>query len=90
MRIRAMRMQIQSNLVIQVRDVQNEALKNDNLQNESLNGLEKSLELGADDVWKFKDRVWIPCFGNLRDLVLEEAHKSKYSIHPGSDKCTRT
>ena len=30
--------------------------------------------------------MWIPCFGNLRELILEEAHKSKYSIHPGSDK----
>ncbi|GJX89736.1 reverse transcriptase domain-containing protein [Tanacetum coccineum] len=25
-------------------------------------------------------------FGGLRDLVMHESHKSKYSIHPGSDK----
>ncbi|GKD72152.1 retrotransposon protein, putative, ty3-gypsy subclass [Tanacetum coccineum] len=29
---------------------------------------------------------WILCFGNLRALILHESHKSKYSIHPGSDK----
>ncbi|GJS34708.1 putative reverse transcriptase domain-containing protein [Tanacetum coccineum] len=29
---------------------------------------------------------WIPCFGNLRALIMHESHKSKYSIHPGSDK----
>ncbi|GJV04506.1 putative reverse transcriptase domain-containing protein [Tanacetum coccineum] len=29
---------------------------------------------------------WIPCFGNLRALIMDESHKSKYSIHPGSDK----
>nr|GEU46458.1 retrotransposable element Tf2 [Tanacetum cinerariifolium]GEV25795.1 retrotransposable element Tf2 [Tanacetum cinerariifolium] len=29
---------------------------------------------------------WIPCRGNLRELIMHESHKSKYSIHPGSDK----
>ncbi|GJV21817.1 putative reverse transcriptase domain-containing protein [Tanacetum coccineum] len=29
---------------------------------------------------------WLPLFGNLRDLIMHESHKSKYSIHPGSDK----
>ncbi|GJV95305.1 putative reverse transcriptase domain-containing protein [Tanacetum coccineum] len=32
------------------------------------------------------NRSWIPCFGNLRALIMHESHKSKYSIHPGSDK----
>ncbi|KAI3776448.1 hypothetical protein L1987_46233 [Smallanthus sonchifolius] len=32
------------------------------------------------------DRIWVPSFGNLRDLVMDEAHKSRYSIHPGADK----
>ncbi|GJW73034.1 putative reverse transcriptase domain-containing protein [Tanacetum coccineum] len=31
-------------------------------------------------------RVWLPLFGGLRDLIMLESHKSKYSIHPGSDK----
>ncbi|GJY25525.1 putative reverse transcriptase domain-containing protein [Tanacetum coccineum] len=29
---------------------------------------------------------WVPCFGDLRALIMYESHKSKYSIHPGSDK----
>nr|GEZ81746.1 putative reverse transcriptase domain-containing protein [Tanacetum cinerariifolium] len=29
---------------------------------------------------------WIPCYGNLRTMIMHESHKSKYSIHPGSDK----
>ncbi|GJZ63011.1 putative reverse transcriptase domain-containing protein, partial [Tanacetum coccineum] len=28
----------------------------------------------------------LPLFGGLRDLIMHESHKSKYSIHPGSDK----
>ncbi|GJZ86347.1 putative reverse transcriptase domain-containing protein [Tanacetum coccineum] len=34
----------------------------------------------------FGNRVWLPRFGRLRDLVMHDSHKSKYSIHSGSDK----
>ncbi|GJW75345.1 putative reverse transcriptase domain-containing protein [Tanacetum coccineum] len=34
----------------------------------------------------FEGRIWLPLFGGLRDLIMHESHKSKYSIHPGSDK----
>nr|GEU31398.1 reverse transcriptase domain-containing protein [Tanacetum cinerariifolium] len=33
-----------------------------------------------------KNRSWLPLFGNLRDLIMHESHKSEYSIHPCSDK----
>ncbi|GJS24333.1 putative reverse transcriptase domain-containing protein [Tanacetum coccineum] len=29
---------------------------------------------------------WLPCYGDLRTVIMHESHKSKYSIHPGSDK----
>ncbi|GJX39526.1 reverse transcriptase domain-containing protein [Tanacetum coccineum] len=29
---------------------------------------------------------WLPCFGDLRNVIMHESHKSKYSIHPGSNK----
>ena len=64
-RIRALRMQIQSNLIVQILEAQKKALKIDNLKYESLNGLEKNLELATNGVWKFKDRIWIPKFDNL-------------------------
>nr|GEX80481.1 reverse transcriptase domain-containing protein [Tanacetum cinerariifolium] len=31
-------------------------------------------------------RLWLPLFGGIRDMVMHESHKSKYSIHPGLDK----
>nr|GEU55607.1 putative reverse transcriptase domain-containing protein [Tanacetum cinerariifolium] len=31
-------------------------------------------------------QIWLPLFGGIRDLIMHESHKSKYSIHPGSDK----
>ena len=32
------------------------------------------------------NRIWVPLHGGLRELVLDEAHKSRYSIHPGANK----
>nr|GEZ77192.1 putative reverse transcriptase domain-containing protein [Tanacetum cinerariifolium] len=31
-------------------------------------------------------RSWLHCYGDLRTAIMCESHKSKYSIHPGSDK----
>ncbi|GJY30724.1 DnaJ protein P58IPK [Tanacetum coccineum] len=33
-----------------------------------------------------KGRAWIPKVGNLREIILDEAHRSRYLIHPGADK----
>ncbi|GJT36307.1 putative reverse transcriptase domain-containing protein [Tanacetum coccineum] len=32
------------------------------------------------------NRSWLPCFGDLRALIMHESHKSKYFVHPVSDK----
>ncbi|GJV39848.1 putative reverse transcriptase domain-containing protein [Tanacetum coccineum] len=34
-------------------------------------------------------RSWIPCYGDLRSVIMHESRKSKYSIHPGSEKMYR-
>nr|GFC76470.1 putative reverse transcriptase domain-containing protein [Tanacetum cinerariifolium] len=31
---------------------------------------------------------WLPCYGDLRTVIMHESHKSKYSINPGSDITT--
>ncbi|GJW83443.1 putative reverse transcriptase domain-containing protein [Tanacetum coccineum] len=35
---------------------------------------------------RIKPLSWIPCFVDLRTLIMHESHKSRYFIHPGSDK----
>ncbi|GJS30510.1 putative reverse transcriptase domain-containing protein [Tanacetum coccineum] len=32
------------------------------------------------------DRIWVPLKGDVRTLIMDEAHKSKYSVHPRADK----
>ncbi|GJS97722.1 putative reverse transcriptase domain-containing protein [Tanacetum coccineum] len=31
-------------------------------------------------------RSWLPCYDDLRTVIMHESYKSKYSIHPGSEK----
>ncbi|GJX79497.1 putative reverse transcriptase domain-containing protein [Tanacetum coccineum] len=57
---------------------------------ENSNDLEKlrteKLEPHADGTLCLNGRSWLPCYGDLRIVIMHEYYKSKYSIHPGSDK----
>ncbi|GKC72072.1 putative reverse transcriptase domain-containing protein [Tanacetum coccineum] len=46
----------------------------------------KKLEQRTDGTLCLNRRSWIPCRGNLRELIMHESYKSKYSIHHGLDK----
>ncbi|GJU05140.1 putative reverse transcriptase domain-containing protein [Tanacetum coccineum] len=86
LRVRALVMTIGLNLPARILNAQVEARKEENYGTEDLLGMIKKLEPRADGTMCLKNRSWIPCFGNLRALIMHESHKSKYSIHPGSDK----
>ncbi|GKA11087.1 putative reverse transcriptase domain-containing protein [Tanacetum coccineum] len=63
-----------------------EARKEENYGTRYLCGMIKKLEPRADGTLCLNGRSWIPCQGNLRELIMHESHKSKYSVHPRSDK----
>ncbi|GKA19833.1 putative reverse transcriptase domain-containing protein [Tanacetum coccineum] len=65
---------------------QTEAIKEENIKAENLQGMDKAFEVRPDGTRCIKNQSLLPLFGNLRDLIMHEYHKSKYSIHPGSDK----
>ncbi|GJS35300.1 putative reverse transcriptase domain-containing protein [Tanacetum coccineum] len=44
------------------------------------------LEPCADGTLCLHGRSWLPCYGDLRSVIMHEPYKSKYSIHPGSEK----
>ncbi|KAI3786636.1 hypothetical protein L1987_40460 [Smallanthus sonchifolius] len=85
-RVRALQLTIHPGLPDRIRSAQIEALKEDNLPLEGTRDMEAQLEVKSDGIRYFVERIWIPVFGNLRELFMDEAHKSRYSIHPGSDK----
>ncbi|GJZ83095.1 putative reverse transcriptase domain-containing protein [Tanacetum coccineum] len=63
-----------------------EARNEENYGTEDLYGMIKKLEQRADGTLCLNGRSWIPCRGKLREFIMHESHKSKYSVHPGSDK----
>ncbi|GKA00584.1 reverse transcriptase domain-containing protein, partial [Tanacetum coccineum] len=63
-----------------------EAVKVENIEAEDIEGMLKKLEARADGTLCLDNRSWLPCYGDMRSLIMHESHKSKYSIHPGSDK----
>ncbi|GJY41710.1 putative reverse transcriptase domain-containing protein [Tanacetum coccineum] len=66
--------------------VAGEASKDLKARNECLRGLETHFEKRDDDGIYFFDRIWIPSVGGIRKLIIDKAHTSRYSVHPGADK----
>ncbi|GJS45920.1 putative reverse transcriptase domain-containing protein [Tanacetum coccineum] len=82
LRVRSLVMTIHPNIPSQILKAQTEALKEENIKDENLRGMDKSFDIRPDGTRCIKNRSWLPLFGNLRDLIMHESHKSKYSIHP--------
>nr|GEV87310.1 putative reverse transcriptase domain-containing protein [Tanacetum cinerariifolium] len=86
LRVRSLIMTIHPKLPSQILKTQNEALKEENVKAKNLRGMNKLFEIRPDGTHCIKNRSWLPLFGGLRDLIMHESRKPKYSIHPGSDK----
>ncbi|GKE27116.1 putative reverse transcriptase domain-containing protein [Tanacetum coccineum] len=82
----------QKELNMRQRQAQIEAQKLENLVNEDVGGMirkdipKEMLEPRADGTLCLHGRSWLPCYGDLRSVIMHESHKSKYSIHLGSEK----
>ncbi|GJS48695.1 putative reverse transcriptase domain-containing protein [Tanacetum coccineum] len=76
----------------QILEAQIEAQKPENIKKEDVGGMirkdipKEKLKPHADGTLCLNDRSWLPCYGDLRTVIMHESHKSKYSIHLGSDK----
>ncbi|GKA57015.1 putative reverse transcriptase domain-containing protein [Tanacetum coccineum] len=44
------------------------------------------MERRRDGALYFMDRIWVPLKRNVRTLIMDEAHKSRYFVHLGGDK----
>ncbi|GJW18491.1 putative reverse transcriptase domain-containing protein [Tanacetum coccineum] len=86
LRVRAIVMIIDLNLPSQILNAQAEEMKEENVKEENLCGIDKEFETRPDGTLCIRNKSWIPRFRDLRDLIMHDSHKSKYSIHPGSNK----
>ncbi|GJZ20143.1 putative reverse transcriptase domain-containing protein [Tanacetum coccineum] len=98
LRVRALVMTIGLDLPKQILKAQTEARKPENIKKEDVGGIlvenskdpeklrTEKLEPRCDGTMCLNGRSWLPCYGDLRTVIMHESHKSKYSIHLGSDK----
>ncbi|GJY96656.1 putative reverse transcriptase domain-containing protein [Tanacetum coccineum] len=61
----------------------------ENAPAEMLRGLDQQMEKKEDGGMYFLDRIWVPLFGDVRKMIMDEAHTTKYSTHSGADKMGR-
>nr|GEU92910.1 putative reverse transcriptase domain-containing protein [Tanacetum cinerariifolium] len=79
-------MTIQSSIRDKILAAQNEASKAFNAPAEMLRGLDDQMKYRSDGASYYLDRIWVPLMGDVRILIMDEAHKSKYSVHLRADK----
>ncbi|GJU47339.1 putative reverse transcriptase domain-containing protein [Tanacetum coccineum] len=65
---------------------QGEAFNQENVFAKRLHGLDQQMEKKGDGSLYFIDRIWVPLVGGVRIVIIDEAHKSRYSVHPRADK----
>nr|GEX63938.1 putative reverse transcriptase domain-containing protein [Tanacetum cinerariifolium] len=72
-RVRAMNMTLQMNIKDRILSPQKEAI-------------DEMIEQRSNETLYYLDRIWVPLKGEVRTLIMDEAYKLKYSVHPGADK----
>ena len=83
---RCMRIAVDSPLVGLVRDAQIEGMKPENRKLERIKGESARFVQDSRGLLTRYGRVWVPMTGGVRQTVMEEAHKSRFSIHLGATK----
>nr|GEY17898.1 reverse transcriptase domain-containing protein [Tanacetum cinerariifolium] len=87
LRVRSLVLTDHKDLMQQILEAQVESLKEGNVQKEDHGRMQKQIfEIRLNGIRYHEKRIWLPLHGGLRDLIMHESHKSKYSIHPGSTK----
>ncbi|GKF04303.1 putative reverse transcriptase domain-containing protein [Tanacetum coccineum] len=77
---------IQSRVKGLILAAQGEAFKDENVIAKGLNGTDQQMEKREDGSLHYMDRIWVPLVGGLRTKIMDEAHKTRYSVHPGDVK----
>ncbi|GKB88474.1 putative nucleotidyltransferase, ribonuclease H [Tanacetum coccineum] len=93
LRVRALVMTIGLDLPKQILNAQTEARKPENIKNEDVGGMlreiskdpekfrTEKLEPRADGTLCFNGRNWLPCYGDLRTVIMHESHKANIATY---------
>ncbi|GJS14306.1 reverse transcriptase domain-containing protein [Tanacetum coccineum] len=54
--------------------------RNEQLKPRCVRAMAMTVQIGI------RERIQVPLIGDVRTIIMDEAHKTKYSVHPGADK----
>ncbi|KAI3754605.1 hypothetical protein L1987_54392 [Smallanthus sonchifolius] len=77
---------IQNDIQTRILEAQHLSVTEGNMYNEMSCGIELQLETKPNGLLYFLNRIWIPDRDNLRTFIMNEAHKTRYSVNPGAEK----
>ncbi|KAJ9544494.1 hypothetical protein OSB04_024201 [Centaurea solstitialis] len=89
LRISHLKMSVTTSFVDLVLRAQEEASREENQNGERIRGQMAAFIRDSCGLLTRFGRVWVPRAGAARQTLLEEAHKSEFSIHPGATKMYR-
>lgn len=84
--VNSLHMTVTPSLFEQIKEVQQQAWAKGDLKIERLKGQDNELIDDSRGLKTRYGRIWIPNSVDLKRMLLDEAHKSRYSVHPGATK----
>ncbi|XP_035832002.1 uncharacterized protein LOC118481029 [Helianthus annuus] len=87
--VKSMKMVVTPCFLDMIRDSQIKSLGAEDLEKERVKGVTDKLEENSTGLKTRFGRIWIPRFCKVKTALLDEAHKSRYSIHPRATKMYR-
>ena len=79
-------LEIQSTLMDKIREAQKTDKEIAEIKEKMSKGKANGFHEDEHDTLWFEDRIYAPNDPEIRKLILQEAHDSPYSIHPGNTK----
>ena len=76
-------------LLEQIQEAQVEGLKEECRKCERIIGQVVSFGYNSFGLLTLRGRVWVWYWGGVRQILMDEAHKSRFSIHPWTKKMYR-
>nr|KAJ0200734.1 hypothetical protein LSAT_V11C600310350 [Lactuca sativa] len=84
-----LRMTVITPLLERIKEAQVEGLKEERQKCERIVGRVASFDYDSRGLLTLHGRVWVPYWGGVRKVLMDEAHKSRFSIHRGATKMYR-
>ena len=82
----SMEVEASPTLLDRVKEAQDKDEECDRIRKRMTDGEEVKFKIDSMGLLRFENRVWVPLVPELREEILQEAHSTRYSVHPGSTK----